>query len=367
MNIEIIEVFSFLRQLGFAVAGAAALWGFVFLFFARHKEGLRCNVFTWIGRRLSFLFFGGSFIAAVALVGLYFFTPVFAHEGIVIVAEHDDIQAALAALKPWYGLWALITLFGLGAWMFAREFFNTTLHWFYLLQFVATFLLISFPAWTGEFNSIQAFFAGHSFHSIFTFGTVIVLDFLFISSLGSNVLKQHIYPYFPTISKVIWVGLGFDFLSVALVFDEAIRLTAKFFFMQTVIGILIINGTILSGILTRKMLRSVQDGAVPLTKRWTTIANIAGTISVSSWFTITFLDSFEGLLFGYWQFVLGYVLLIVTLYIAHMVSEYFHVEKFPVLAYTGGECSLHSPRPRQWIQTFRTVARALLSRLVKKK
>ena len=164
---------------------------------------------------------------------------------------------------------------------------------------------------------------GHSFHSIFTLGTVLILDFLFLLSRPSDLLRQHIFPLFPTISKVIWVGLAIDFLSVSLVFQEALRLTPKFFFMQTVIAILILNGIWLGGPIARKLMHSMTEGGEAMTRRWMNIASIAGGLSVSSWGTITFMDSFENLPFAYWQYALGYLALIAILFLGHVVMERF--------------------------------------------
>ena len=183
------------------------------------------------------------------------------------------------------------------------------LGWFYIVSVLFVVVLISFPVWSGEFSLNQWFFIGHSLHSIFTVGTVLVLDFLLLMAGTSTHLKQHIFPWFGTMSKVIWVGLGIDFLSVALIFGQALTLTPKFFFMQTVLGILTINGVLLSGPITRRLLSSIGKGAQALTKRWARIADISGIVSISSWLTITFFDSFTYLTLNYLPFVCFYLLI----------------------------------------------------------
>ena len=122
---------------------------------------------------------------------------------------------------------------------------------------------------------------------------------------------------------MIWLGLGIDFLSVALVFPEALQLTPKFFFMQTVIGILIVNGILLAGPVARQLQTSLREAGV-FTKRWKLTGDVAGVISLSSWSAITFVDFFHNLTLEYYQFLGLYAALIVALFCAHALWETFH-------------------------------------------
>jgi hypothetical protein len=307
---EFIELIAFGKQVGMVLVGSAALWGFVFLRINRR-----------VAQKLLIPLFGGGGLAILFWMLLSGMLPAYAHEGIVLEPARADIMRALELFSPLFFLWACVTIAGALAYIFKKEYFFRHIAWFFGIQFCLAALLVSFSVWVGEWNKEQLFFIGHNLHSIFTFGTVLILDFLYVVSKNSHALKKIVYPKFPAISKVIWIGLGIDFLSVALVFREALDLTPKFFFMQTVIGILIINGVLLAGPITRRMLASLRERTAVMEKKWVIAADIAGTVSISSWFSVTFVDFFEHLTFAYWQFLLLYGGLICTLFFAHAAWE----------------------------------------------
>lgn len=319
---DLVEFITFLKQFGLALSGAASLWGLVFVFYKRtgRQAETRHIVLDWISRKMMIPFLVGFVATLVSWIMYELQAPVSAHEGIILVPTEAEQALARNITTPIYLAWFLFVAI-IGLYVIKKNSKMNLIAWFYGINFLITFVLISVPAWTGGLGFKQAFHAGHGFHSIFTFGTVVVLDFLFLLSFPSLILKQHIYPMFPLISKVIWVGLGFDFLSVALVFEEAIRFIPKFFFMQTVVAILIINGILLSGILTRKLIWSISEGGEQMTKKWERIANVAGTISVASWLSITFIDFFEEITLGYWSLIAIYLGLIIFLNIAHAIFE----------------------------------------------
>ena len=58
-----------------------------------------------------------------------------------------------------------------------------------------------------------------------------------------------------------------------------------------------------------------------MSKKWVTIASVAGVISVVSCSTTTFVDFFEHLTLGYPQFLLIYAGLIVVLYLGYELIE----------------------------------------------
>ena len=325
---EFLEFVSFAKQLGLALAGAAAFWGLVLSIKSHHPaKGPECIIFDWLATRLFFLLLAGFGIALCAWILFLFLMPVYAHEGIILVPSQQEVIRALEITSPVFAVWAVFVLISLWLNRFKPVLFGEWLSGIYVAHFIFLLFLISLPAWSGNLNAHQWFYIGHSVHSIFTFGSVIVLDFLVLISMAvrSPAIKEHLYPMFPLISKFIWVGLGIDFLSVALVFDDAIQMTPKFFFMQTVVGILIINGTILSGPITRKMIQAVRNKGSEMSKNWMRAADLCGVISVSSWFTITFTDFFHHLTFQYWQFLLAYVSLIATLYAGHKIMQLFPI------------------------------------------
>jgi hypothetical protein len=322
-GIELQELFLFGKQLGLSLLGAAGLWGFVFTKISKHHQKKEvCIAYEWTGTRLLFPLVAGAAITIISWI-LISILPAYAHEGIVLVPTQEHIALGMQVAMPAMVLWGIVLASALGLYTLKPQLFQKEIEWFYLSQLVfAVFLMLLF-AWQGAVDKAQFFFWGHSVHSILTIGTVLVLDFLFLISKSSRLLQQHVYPLFPTLSKVIWIGLGIDFLSVALVFSQAIELTPKFFFMQTVIGILIINGTLLAGPITRKLIASVQKQGVAMQGAWKRAADIAGVVSIASWGSNTFVDFFENLTLTYPQLLATYIGIIILLFIGHLVFEHF--------------------------------------------
>ena len=334
MQIELTELLLFGKQLGLALVGAASLWGLVFAIKCRHEnEKQRCLIFEWITHRLFTPLCIGIIIALFSWLLLTTFIPVYAHEGITLISTAVEKSQALALVSPAFIGWILFLFFALLFKIAKPALFNRYIGIFFAIQLGIAALLMSVPVWVGEFSRAQLFFISHSLHSILTLGTVLILDFLFLISRHSVILKQHIFPLFPTLSKIIWIGLGIDFLSTTLIWSDAIILTPKFFFVQTVIGIIIINGVFLSGPIARKILNSIQEGGEVLTKRWTSIANTAGIISITSWFTITLVDFFENLTLKYYHFLLLYLALLIIGFLGHVIWHSFDREK-PLLIKT---------------------------------
>ncbi|MEX1087164.1 MAG: hypothetical protein WEC58_01385, partial [Candidatus Paceibacterota bacterium] len=310
MEIGIENFIAFFRQAGLAAAGAGALWGCVFLFCARRSESEASQViFHWIARRLELLMYGGIIVATSSWLALSFLYEAFAHEGITLYPSVEQTVAAFPITAPGYLLLVFLSCFGLIVQLIWPRVFNHISFGYFLALFATLLFLTGLSsAWTGDLSSEKGFFVIHGVHSIFTLGTVVVLDFLILTSKPHRIIQQHVFPLFPWISAVIWVGLGFDFLSVALVFDQAFMETSRFFFSQTVIGILIINGTLLSGPITRKILGSLELGFESIGRRWMTVAELAGVISITSWTAITFVDFFPEVPFSYPQLIGLYVL-----------------------------------------------------------
>lgn len=324
-GMELTELLGFFKQFGLAVAGASALWAFVFSRKDFHRgDSNDCLVFDWLSGRLFLPFLVGVCLTTLAWFVLISMMPVFAHEGIVVVPDKSDIYRALILVSPLYLILFLFSISGFLLKLSKPKMFYRFLSEFYAIAFILIFAIISMPAWRGFFDNIQWFFVGHAFHSIFTLGTVVVLDFLFLISKSAPILKQHIYPLFSPLSVVIIAGLGVDFLSVVLIFPEAFVATEKFFFMQTVVSILIINGVFLAGIVGRKLLSSVSRGGHPPSRKWMLIGDICGTISIGSWTTITFVDSFRNLSLNYGELFLIYVTMLALGLFINLLWVYFH-------------------------------------------
>ena len=323
---ELIGFVSFFKQIGLAVAGASTFWGLIFTLYAdKHEKTVDGVVYRFIAYRLFWFLALATIITTIGWIATS--TLISAHEGIILIPTPTEIISAFNLVEPIFLIWISLVAVATAIRLFKKELFDKLLPHLFLINFVLIFTLISLPAWTGLINDRQLFFIGHGFHSIFTLGTVIVLDVLFLSSKNSLLLKQKLFPFFPIISKVIWVGLAFDFLSVALVFDEAIRLTPRFFFAQTVIGVLVINGALLSGPLTKMMLKTVARNGQPLSKKQTLWADIAGTISITSWLSIYFVDLFHNLTLNYYQLLGGYITVMIILFTGHHLWEKFDNKK----------------------------------------
>lgn len=86
-------------------------------------------------------------------------------------------------------------------------------------------------------------------------------------------------------------------------------------------GILIINGVLLSGVLTRRILGLIQQGKSEASKKWALFASVAGVISVTSWMSITFVDFFPSITLSYAQLFGAYIIIIITLFIGHEIWE----------------------------------------------
>jgi len=334
-GMEFLELVGFGRQLGLALAGAASLWGFIFLLGAKRSTVSDQGqiILKWVGERLILLFSAGLLLTTLSWLVIIFSLPVFGHEGVTIYPSFEESLGAYQLTFPVYVFWLVFSLSGLVLYGLRRVLFLKYLTSFFVVQFLVTSFLISVYAWTGNlFSANQIFFYFHGFHSIMTVGTVLTLDFLFLSTRRSLALQNYIFPFFPKISKVIWVGLGLDFLSVALVFDEALVIGPRFFLAQTAVSLLIINGAFLSGPLTRKLLERLRAGQLPLSGRWGKIAAVSGSISIISWLTITFIDFFPNITLTYLQLVTIYGLAIVTAFLVNLLVERFSlgVAKEPV-------------------------------------
>jgi len=204
---DTIEIIAFIRQFGLAVSGAASLWGLVFIFYKHvgRQAHSRHVVLDWISWKMLIPFYVGLIASFVGWLIYESMLPLYAHEGIIIVPDIAEKIAAGVITNPVYITWFVLNACA-GIFVFVkREKTIGHLKIFFGTNLAFIFFLISLPAWVGGINYTQLFHIGHGFHSIFTFGTVVVLDFLFLLSFSSFLLKEHIYPLFPLISKVIWI------------------------------------------------------------------------------------------------------------------------------------------------------------------
>lgn len=322
------EFLNFIKQVGFALAGAASMWALYFYYKQKNSVGEAKEVYTSIIRRFIAPLTVGVLMSVIAWFGLDITTTytAFAHEGVTISPVSEDILTALQVTEPIFLLYVFSFLAGVYLWIFKKDLYFKKGVYFYSWMLLLATILISLPVWNDNVTDMM-FFIWHNNHSILTLGTVLILDFLLLVTKYHEKYERHIYPILPIVSKVIWLGLFLDFFSVAFVFERAIENTAKFQLMQTVVGVLIVNGIFLSGPLTRKMQSLIQkDGTVkPMTRKWEIIASISGSISIASWITITFTDFMQNIQFGYLTLLGLYVGFVIVAWITYEILEHYKV------------------------------------------
>jgi len=314
-------------QISAAVVAASSLWGGILMLrnqFSKHKNP---HVVELI-HRLLLLFIPALLVFLIS----WWFSALFlfplnaiAHEGIVIKPTLLGIQSGFAYGMPFVSLLMLVSVITLSLYLGERlnrhkkfeQWGGTLLLTHFILIFIIMFILMAYIVWTGFWDTHQIFFTLHSLHSILTLGTVLTVDFLYVISQNHSELKKIVYRFFPIMSAAIWIGLGIDFLSVSLIFKEAFHITTQLLFTQTVVGIIVLNGALLSGRIT-EMLKNLihRDRVVPLSPRYHTLFGISGAISITSWLTIYLLD-FVKFSFTYLQFFAIYLCLIGTIFLIH--------------------------------------------------
>lgn len=325
-GIEFYQLISFGRQLGFAVMGAASLWGMVFLYIAHRTNTASAHhgiFLTWMALRMRWLIIVGGALGVGAWFVLTSLVTANAHEGVTLVTSKMQVLNAMFMMTPLYMAVAGIVLVALI--LFVRTpsaLYNrvTGFSWFYLLSFLVSAVAISYYTDLRglPINEI-VFHVFHGFHSILTLGTVLCLDFIFLSTQNAPFVQKHVFPLFPQISKVIWVGLSLDLMSTLLIFPDAITLTPRFYFAQIVVGLLIINGIFLSGALTRRILRNITEGKKEKVLFWEKCATVSGAISVTSWMAINFVDNLHDMTVSLGTLFLFYFLTIVVLIIGREI------------------------------------------------
>ena len=196
-----------------------------------------------------------------------------------------------------------------------RRFSLGNLSWGYGFFFIMLSIMLLYP-W-GDFESMRDSVSSglHNWHSILTIGSVIIIDFLYIVLRFS--LRPLVARIFPMITAGIWIGLGIDFVSSGLIFNEEFLLTDKFLFTQTLIGIVIINGVLLSGPIARAILafqaRMKSEVVSPQLHR---MIGISGSFSLAAWLSNGALDGFRTLTLSYWQLGLFYILFVALIFLS---------------------------------------------------
>ncbi len=309
MGIDAISIVRFLMQAGAAVLGAASLWGIVFSVKARAIRGYGSGIFQALNRVLLLLSSGAFLVLAVSWGVAYALLPVpaEAHEGISISPTVAGMIRGLTNTAPLVVLIGATTALSIG--MFYRSYgrFVRFSHVLFGMQFAVATLYMGWNVGSETMREAVYFFF-HDWHSILTVGTVIVVDVLYVATLPHVALRRALYRFYPVMTGAIWVGLGLDFATNTLVFDEAFRPHhPQFLFTQMVTAVIIINGALLSerisGVLMRwvrrKSARNLSYIAEAPGKATMRTLGLSGSVSVVSWLSITFLDFVDtGLPFG---------------------------------------------------------------------
>lgn len=326
--IEVTEILTFTRVLGLAVAGASAFWGSIFLVFSRRaKEVRESALWQGIAQKLLLLFFPALFLYAMAWVMLATTLCAFCaigHEGIAVAETPTGLTIAALAQYPVFLALVLIATVYLGGLFFARKLFLSHLAMFYGVSFVLISAMLLYPWTSYEFEITRHHISAalHGWHPVFTLGSVIVVDFLFMA-LKFN-LRPFLKQIFPLITTGIWLGLGLDFLNSSLIFREAFFPEARILFMQTLLGIIIINGVLLSGPIARSIIsfqERMRGGHLPSTLK--RVAGISGSVSITAWTSNYALDGFRSLTLPYWQLALFYLCFVGIILLSRGVIEKF--------------------------------------------
>lgn len=315
-GIELPDLIRFFMQVSAAVVGAASLWGFVFLH--RKNRDLAKIVFR--------IFLAGlvAFLASWFFVySFYTAQNAFAHEGIVLEVTSNYVAQGLNLTWP---IVFLIASLGLLFFTLAGRRKGDLFLKYGKALFFSEFLLISaflsFSIFSGSFDRDQLFHSLHGWHSIFTLGTIITIDALYMMTLKNSDLKRVLYRFFPIMSAVIWVGLGIDFASVGLIIGEpVINITNAFLFNQTVVAIIVINGALLSGRMNNFLISLIKSDKVHnLSRKMGFVFGLSGSVSIVSWLTITFID-FHEITLSYVQLFAIYMAAISVAFVCSLLIE----------------------------------------------
>lgn len=304
LEISLFEIVAFVRQVSGAVAGACGLHGWL-LFNRQHGK---------LSRLLEPMMAMSVIVYLAAwLVGFVGYSLAEAHVGISLDPEVADIARSYALQLP-------IVLILVSLLATSRRGFARAPRLYHFLYFVVMSLLVSTYAVSDHIDLREVSYIWHGWHSILTLGTVLVLDYLFFVTRNNRKLLAKLHLSFNRFTVFILSGLALDVMSTYLILDEALRLDVRFFFMQTVVGILLINGVLLSGPLTRKAaVYLAKERKIPQPLH--TILGFAGAVSLVSWNTITFLDFVPNISLSYIALSLIYLVAIAGGFMGHLVIE----------------------------------------------
>lgn len=312
LGISFQELIQAVSQVGAAVAGASAFFGFYFLWRAENEKKLEKEYYAiaqslliplLIGLVIFFFAWGILFFAEK----LTFIKTVSAHEGITIERTPAIVESGKWATFPFV---AGLFMLNIGAFFLCRLRKRPS---FLKLFFGLNVLLIGEIMFFMNYvdaTQVKQFFVGlHGIHSIWTIGAATIVDYLYIKSLkASDSYQAATYLSFPLLTTFIWTGLALDGISSIGLIREHLDVTPKFFFMQTIIAILIINGVFLTRTIGNELTAQARKGVkVQINPKLSRRAILLGSISIVSWYTITMVDFFEHITLSYNALLLTYI------------------------------------------------------------
>ncbi len=323
---EFTALIVFFEQLGLALCGAACLWG---IFFSVNAEGAKeegkKKIFNTITQKLFIPFTFGFVLSTLVWLLRIFSRTDFAERHTYRVFSNLSLMSryALQSIPVIWIVFILLSLAFILFSLFGKQRFPHLIRSFYLVSFILVFILISFPTGILNFDNDHLFFIKHGFPLIFTIGTVMIVDFLFFFTRSSLRAKRVIFPYFTTLNKFVWIGLGIHFFT-DWVNAGQIVLSPLFYFVQIVTGIIIINGMLFTGPLTEVLISGVSERRVkPLERKWGIISGISGVVSFSSWTTLiiaTLLPSTLGISLS--TLLVVYVVKLLVIYLTFLFIEW---------------------------------------------
>ncbi len=315
----------FFEQLGLALCGAACLWG---IFFSVNADGAKeegkKKIFNEIAEKLFIPFTFGFVIATIVWILRIFSRSGFASRHAFGMFSNLSLisQYALRAIPVLWIVFIIISLVFIGLSFFAKKKFPHFVRVFYLVSFILVFILISFPTGLLNFDNDHLFFIKHGFPLIFTIGTVMIVDFLFFFTRSSLRAKRVIFPYFTTLNKFVWIGLGIHFFTDWVSGGQTV-FSPLFYFVQIVTGIIIINGMIFTGPLTEVLISGVSERRVkPLERKWGIISGFAGVVSFSSWTSLTLATLIPDAPLSLSALLTIYIVKLVFIYVAFLFIEW---------------------------------------------
>ena len=327
---ELVPFLRFCVQISAVIAASASLWGMFFAFKAKREKDAEIKWKWYKLAKGTLVIFGAAvsvFLAGWWALAIFVFPlGVVAHEGVVHSLDfpRQYVQNGFNVNVFWVSV--LSALYALAAIVYLAkgrsfEFFKKYSLPFFGANFVLLSVIISLSLFSGKLGMEQLVLSLHNWHSIMTLGTVIIVDSMYLYTINRQELKKVLYPIYPLMSVSIWAGLGLDFITSLLVVGGGFPDTTQFIFNQMVVVVLILNGAMLSVRINDKLIELVRgDKILSMGKKWTTIIQVSGSISIISWFTITFLDFFD-FTFSLWQFFAVYIFAIMCAAMVNFLIE----------------------------------------------